>query len=103
VDVHIEDGCVRDLSLIYGIGKQTQDCGCRDLCKFLRVHNRLATMPRDKRNQNSELFFGQTHEVFGCLHFLVFNPKLGLSAAVKCNPVFRMCVNDPLSIHIPNN
>jgi hypothetical protein len=26
-----------------------------------------ATMPPDKRNQNSELFFRQTQEVFGCL------------------------------------
>jgi hypothetical protein len=42
-----------------------------------------ATMPRDKRNQNSELFFRQTQEVFGCLQLWVFNPKLRLSTAVK--------------------
>jgi hypothetical protein len=60
-------------------------------------------MPRDKRKQNSDLFFRQIHEVFGCLQLWVFNPKLGLSTAVKCNPVFRVCVNDPLSIHISDN
>jgi hypothetical protein len=47
-----------------------------------------AKMPRDKRNQNSELFFRQTQEVFGCLQLRVFNPKLRLSTAVKCDPVF---------------
>jgi hypothetical protein len=40
---------------------------------------------------------------FGCLQLWVFNPKLGLFTAVKCDPVFRMCVNNPLSIHIPGN
>jgi hypothetical protein len=62
-----------------------------------------ATMPRDKRNQNSEVFFGQTQVVFGCLQLWVFSPKLGLSTAVKSDPVFRVCVNDPPSIHIPDN
>jgi hypothetical protein len=62
-----------------------------------------ATVPRDWRNQNSELFFGQTHELFGCLQLQVFNPKLGLSTAVKCDTVFRVCVNDPPSIHISDN
>jgi hypothetical protein len=62
------------------------------------------TMSRDKRNQNSELFFGQTHEVFGCMQLWVFNPKFGLSnTAVKCNPVFRVYVNDPLSIFVLDN
>jgi hypothetical protein len=60
------------------------------------------TMPSDKRNQNSDLFFRQTDEVFGCLQLGVFNPKLGLFTAVKCDPVFRVCVNDPLSTHIPD-
>jgi hypothetical protein len=45
------------------------------------------TMPRDKKNQNSGLFFRQTQEVFGCLKLWVFNPKLGLSTAVKCDTV----------------
>jgi hypothetical protein len=63
-----------------------------------------ATMPRDKRNRRIlGCFLRQTHKVFGCLHFWVFNLKLGLSTAVKCDPVFRVCVNDPLSIHIPDN
>jgi hypothetical protein len=57
------------------------------------------TMPRDKRNQNSEL----TYEVFGYFQLTVFNPKLGLSTAVKCDLVFRVRVNDPLSVHIPDN
>jgi hypothetical protein len=48
-------------------------------------------------------FLGMAHEVFGCLQLWVFNPKLGLSTAVKCDPVFRVCVNDPLSIHIPDH
>jgi hypothetical protein len=43
-----------------------------------------AVMPRDKRNQNSELFFEQTHEISGCLQFWVFNPKLLLSTAIQC-------------------
>jgi hypothetical protein len=60
-----------------------------------------ATMPRNMGNQNSELFL--RHEVSGCLQLWVLNPKLGLSAAVKCDPVFRMCNNDPSSIHIPDN
>jgi hypothetical protein len=59
-----------------------------------------ATMPGDKRNQNSDLFFRQTHEVFGCLQLWVFNPKLGLFAAVKGNPVFIVSVNDPLSMTV---
>jgi hypothetical protein len=42
-------------------------------------------MPRDKRNQNSEPFFRQTQEVFGCLQLWVFNPKHRLSTAVKCD------------------
>jgi hypothetical protein len=50
------------------------------------------TMPHDKSNQNSELFFRQTHEVFGCLQLWVFNTKLGLSTAIKCDPVFRVCL-----------
>jgi hypothetical protein len=129
-----------------------QDCRCRGLCKFRRIHYGLAknacsqcsksrtgthkvkfrllfqltrctnraccqfhpvkmfiktTVPRDKRNQNSERFFRLMSstkylEVFGCLQIWVFNPKLGLSTAVKCNPVFRVCVNQ-LSIHIPDN
>jgi hypothetical protein len=54
-------------------------------------------MSRDKRNKGSELFFRQTHEICGCFQFLVFNIKLGLSKTIKCDPVFRMCVNDPLS------
>jgi hypothetical protein len=58
---------------------------------------------RDKRNKIPELFFRETHVVFGCLQLWVFNPKLGLSTAVKCDPVFKVCVNDPLSIHIPDN
>jgi hypothetical protein len=62
-----------------------------------------ATIPRDKRNQNAELFFRETHEVFGYLQLWVFKPKLGLPTAGKCDPVFRMCVNGPLSIHIPDN
>jgi hypothetical protein len=53
-------------------------------------HRVKATMPRDKRNQISELFFRQTHEVFGFLQLWVFNPKLGLSTAVKCDPMFRV-------------
>jgi hypothetical protein len=57
-----------------------------------------AAIHRDKRNQNSELFFRQTHEISGCFQFLVFNSKLGLSTAIKCNSVFRMCVNDLFSI-----
>jgi hypothetical protein len=48
----------------------------------------------DKRNQNSKLFFKQTHEISGCFQFGVFNPKLELSTAIKCDPVFRMRVND---------
>jgi hypothetical protein len=50
-----------------------------------------------------EMFIKTTHEVFGCLQLWVFNPKLGLSTAVKCDSVFIVCVNDPLSIHIPDN
>jgi hypothetical protein len=61
------------------------------------------TMPRDKRNQNSELFFRQTGEVFGCLELYVFYSKLGLSITVKCDPVFWVCVNYSLAIHIPDN
>jgi hypothetical protein len=60
------------------------------------------TTPHDKRNLNSELFLG-THEVFGCLQLWGFNPKLGLSTAVNCDPVFIVCVIDPHSIHIPDN
>jgi hypothetical protein len=48
-------------------------------------------------------FLRQNHKMFGCLQLWVFNPKLGLSTAVKCDSVFRVCVNDPLSIHIPDN
>jgi hypothetical protein len=62
-----------------------------------------ATMPRDKGNQNSALFLRQTQEAFGCLQLWVFNPKPRLSTAVKCDPEFRVCVNDPPSIHIPDN
>jgi hypothetical protein len=29
--------------------------------------------------------------------------KAWLSTAVKCDPMFRVCVNDPVSIHIPDN
>jgi hypothetical protein len=72
----------------------------RACCQFRPVKMFIkATMPLDKRNQNSEL----THEVFGCLQLWVFNPKLELSTAVKCDPLFRVCVNDPLSIHILDN
>jgi hypothetical protein len=62
-----------------------------------------AKMPRDKRNQNSEHFFRQIQEVFGCLQLWVFNSKLRLSTAVKSDPVFRVCVNDPPFIQIPKN
>jgi hypothetical protein len=63
-----------------------------------------ATMARDKRNQTSELFFiRQTQKVFGCLQLWVFNSKLRLSTTVKWDPVFIVCVNDPPSIHIPDN
>jgi hypothetical protein len=62
-----------------------------------------ATMPRDKRNQKSELFFEQTQEVFGYLQLWVFYSKLGLSTAVKYDPMFRVCVIGPPSIHIPDN
>jgi hypothetical protein len=41
-----------------------------------------AAMPRDKRNQNSELFFRQSPEVFGCLQLWVFNSKFGRSNGV---------------------
>jgi hypothetical protein len=39
-----------------------------------------AAMPRDKINQNSELLFRQTQ-------------TLGLSTAIKCDLLFRICVN----------
>jgi hypothetical protein len=48
-------------------------------------------------------FLRQTHEVFVCLQPWVFNSKVGLSTAVECDPVLRVCVNDPLSIHILEN
>jgi hypothetical protein len=58
-------------------------------------------MARDKRNnQNIELFLGR---LMRYLQLCVFNPKLGLSTAVNCDPVFRVCVNDPLSINVPDN
>jgi hypothetical protein len=101
-----------------------------------------AAIHRDKRKQNSELFFRQTHEISGslsqnysiakiaskvvstlvivlitlgfffnvmttivlvqcCFQCLVFNSKLGLSTAIKCNSVFRMCVNDLFLYKIP--
>jgi hypothetical protein len=110
---------------------EPQDCGCRGPCKFRRIHYGLAKNAcsqcsksrTDTHKIKCRLLFQdlqtglaaspilwryslrqqKTHEVFGCLQLLVFNPKLGLSTAVKCNPVFRACVNDPLSIHIPDN
>jgi hypothetical protein len=43
----------------------------------------------DKINQNCELFFRKTQEVFGCLQLWVFNSKLRLStSAVKCDLVY---------------
>jgi hypothetical protein len=48
-------------------------------------------------------FLGMTHEIFGCLQLWVFNPNLRLSIAVKCDTVFRVSVNDSLSIHILDN
>jgi hypothetical protein len=88
---------------------QTHKVKCRPLFQLTRCTNRAygrshpvemfikAAMPRDKKNQNSELLFRQTHEIPGCFQFWVFNPKIRLSTAIKCDPVFRMCVNDPPS------
>jgi hypothetical protein len=57
-----------------------------------------ATMPRNKRNQNFELFFRQTLEVFGCLQLWVFNPNLRLSTAV--DPAAIQCLECASMIHI---
>jgi hypothetical protein len=47
-------------------------------------------MPRDKRHQNSELFFRQTQdqEAFGCLQLWAFDPKLRLSTKVTSTIFF---------------
>jgi hypothetical protein len=65
-----------------------------------------ATMPSDKKNQNSELFFRQTHEIFGCLQLWVLNPIslmdcLQLLSVIQC--LEWVIVNEPLSIHILEN
>jgi hypothetical protein len=52
-----------------------------------------ATMPRDERNQNSKLLFGQTYEVFGYLHLWVFNPKL-VSVAVTWRDLAEITSTD---------
>jgi hypothetical protein len=73
---------------------QTHKVKCRLLFQLARCTNRAccqshhvkmfikAAMPRYKRNQNSELFFRQSPEVFGCLQLWVFNSKFGRSNGV---------------------
>jgi hypothetical protein len=39
-------------------------------------------MPREEKNQNSELFYRKTDEVSGCLQLWVFKTKLGLYTAL---------------------
>jgi hypothetical protein len=91
---------------------QTHKVKCRLFFQLARCTNRAygqshpvemfikAAIPRDKRNQNAELLFRQTHEIPGCFQCWVFNPKIRLSTAIKCDPVFRMT---HLLIHISDN
>jgi hypothetical protein len=41
-ETNLRESCVRGLSLIFRFGSKPQDCGCRDLCKFRRIHYGLA-------------------------------------------------------------
>jgi hypothetical protein len=85
-------------NIVFKVKYRLLFCQLEDAQMFIK-----ATMTRDKGNKNSELLFRQTQEVFGCLQLWVFNPKLRLSTAVKYHPVFRVCVNHPPSIYIPDN